>query len=297
MPGWIVQVYDMSPAREKVRSTAVSFTMGMSAGAPLTAREKITLCPRPSGDSLMRNRTTSPTSISAELGLKTLPGVKTSSVSAPGAGAGGGSGVVGVSSPPQAMAMPSRSSGAAAETDGNRRREGTVMRQAGLRDAGRTSVRTATLMWRAGRALTVLALTILAACSEDQRVTEPGPVEPVPSPSDPVAGTFTLSTVNAQPVPYVLYDDSGYRLALSQSGLALREGGALELVLTTVETVAGFPSTYVDTLRGQWQQNVGTIAMQTGDGAAAAGVWDGRQLAFELDFDGAALAVIYRRAP
>jgi hypothetical protein len=171
------------------------------------------------------------------------------------------------------------------------------MTQAGSGDAGRTPRRPRTLISQVARALTVLALTVLAACGEDQQVTDPGPVEPVPSPSDPVAGTFTLATVNAQPVPYVLYDDSGYRLALSQSALALRDGGQLELVLTTVETVAGFPSTYVDTLRGQWTQNVGNVAMQTGDGAAAAGLWDGRQLAFELEFDGAALAVIYRRTP
>jgi hypothetical protein len=145
-----------------------------------------------------------------------------------------------------------------------------------------------------GQTLIVAAFALLAACS-DGGTTDPGP--PPPSPTDPVAGTFALATVNAQPVPFALFVETGFRIDLTQSTLALQPGGAFVLAITTVETVAGFASTFADTTRGTWTQTAGNVSLNATGGDAAAATWDGRQLGFQLDFDGSALAVVYRKSP
>ena len=142
--------------------------------------------------------------------------------------------------------------------------------------------------------LAVVAFAALAACS-DGGVTDPGP--PPPSPNDPVAGTFALSTVNTQPVPFGRFVETGFRIDLTQSTLALQPGGEFVLAITTVETVAGFPSTFADTTRGTWTQAAGNVSLNATGGDAAAAIWDGRQLAFQLAYDGSTLAVVYRKAP
>jgi len=140
----------------------------------------------------------------------------------------------------------------------------------------------------------IAAFALLAACS-DGGTTDPGP--PAPRPTDPVAGTFALATVNAQPVPFALFVETGFRIDLTQSTLALQPGGAFVLAITTVETVAGFTSTFADTTRGTWTQSSGSVALTAAGGDAAAATWDGRQLGFQLDYEGSPLSVVYRKSP
>jgi hypothetical protein len=141
--------------------------------------------------------------------------------------------------------------------------------------------------------LTVL-VALLAACS-DGGATDPGPAGP--SPNDPVAGTFVLNSVNTQPVPFPLFVETGFRLDLTASTLALETGGQFVLALTTVETVAGFPSTFQDTTRGTWTQAAGNVSLAVTGGATSPAVWDGRQLTFQLEYEGRFLDVLYRRSP
>lgn len=131
----------------------------------------------------------------------------------------------------------------------------------------------------------------LAACGDGAT----GPKGP--SASDPAAGTFALATVNTQPLPFTLFNESGFRLDFTASTLALQTDGLFLLAQTTVETVAGFPSTYHDTLRGTWTQNTGTVSLKMTDGTAAAATWDGRQLGLDLDSDGQMLRTVYRKSP
>lgn len=140
----------------------------------------------------------------------------------------------------------------------------------------------------------MVAFAAFSACS-DGGATDPGP--PPPSPNDPVAGTFALSTVNTQPVPFALFVETGFRVDLTQSTLALQPGGAFVLAITTVETVAGFASTFADTTRGTWTQSAGNVSLNATGGNTAAATWDGRQLGFQFDFDGSTLAVVYRKSP
>jgi hypothetical protein len=140
----------------------------------------------------------------------------------------------------------------------------------------------------------VVAIAVLGACS-DGGATAPGP--PAPGPNDPAAGVFTLFRVNSQPTPFPLFAETGFRIDLTESTLALQAGGQFVLAITTVETVAGFASTFQDTTRGTWTQAAGNVALNASDGASAAATWDGRQLSFQIDYDGRALDVLYRRNP
>lgn len=290
IPGCTVQLYGKVPAFVKVRSTLVSLTTGMFAGAP--PAPKITLCPRRSGDSLRRKRIVPPRRISALVGEKTLPGVKTSSVS----GRAGTGSVGAASPPPQAessarSSVPPRATGRARD-DRSRgaRGMGPVIRRV------RQGTRRAPLAFRARVAGVAALVTIaLAGGCSDGGATDPGP--PAPSPNDPVAGAFALATVNTRALPFPIFAEAGFTLELTQSQLTLQAGGQFVLAITTVETVAGFPSTYQDTTRGSWTQNAGSVALNATDGTVAAATWDGRQLGFALDYDGQALAVVYRRNP
>ncbi len=161
----------------------------------------------------------------------------------------------------------------------------------GVRDNRWTRNTRDALRPRATRWTALAALVMLAACGDS--ATGPKP----PSANDPAAGTFALTTVNAQPLPFTLFNEAGFRLVFAASTLALQTDGQFVLAESTVETVAGFASTYVDTVRGTWTQNVGTIAMRSTDGATTNATWDGRQIALDLVSEGQQLRTIYRKNP
>ncbi len=140
--------------------------------------------------------------------------------------------------------------------------------------------------------LAAATLVTLAACSSDSPA---GPVAPVPSPNDPVAGAFTLNTVNALALPFTLFNDSGFVLEITASTMAMQVGGQFVMAMTTRETVAGFPSTFADTTRGTWTQNAGAVTLTATTGEAAAAVWDGVRLSFPTESDSRVLALVYRK--
>lgn len=144
----------------------------------------------------------------------------------------------------------------------------------------------------AGKLLATAALVTLAACSSDSPA---GPVTPVPSANDPVAGAFTLTTVNAMALPFTLFNDSGFVLEITASTMAMQAGGQFVMAMTTRETVAGFPSTFADTTRGTWTQNAGAVTLTATGGATAAATWDGVRLAFPMESDARVLALVYRK--
>jgi hypothetical protein len=147
---------------------------------------------------------------------------------------------------------------------------------------------------RAARLAAIVTMVLTGACS-DSGATDPGPTPP--GPNDPVAGAFALTTLNTRAIPFPIFDEGGFKLELTQSQLTLQTGGQFVLAITTVETVAGFPSTYQDTTRGSWTQAAGNVSLNATDGAAAAATWDGRTLGFALDYDGQQLNVVYQKQP
>lgn len=125
-----------------------------------------------------------------------------------------------------------------------------------------------------------------------------GPMEPPPpSGTDPVVGAFTLNTVNAGPLPFTLFSEGGFELQLTASTMAMQAGGQFVMATTTRETVAGFPSTYVDSTRGTWTQNAGAVTLTDSNGAMAAATWDGTRLAFQMTSDPGVLSLVYRKDP
>lgn len=142
-----------------------------------------------------------------------------------------------------------------------------------------------------GAAVGVALVVALGACGD-------GTTAPKgPSASDPVAGRFALVSVNALPLPFNLFNESGFRLDFTASTLALQTDGNYVLAQTTVETVAGFASTYQDTLRGTWTQSTGSVTMKGTDGGATTATWDGRDLRVALNSEGQTLRTIYRKGP
>ena len=131
------------------------------------------------------------------------------------------------------------------------------------------------------RALTVLTIAVggavTAACSSDSAV-EPEPEVPG-DPNTPAAGTFALEHVDTKALPFAILSDSFYKLEVTAGSAILQTDGAFLIPITTRETVAGYASTYVDTTRGTWTQNVGTILLTPTPGTSTANaLWDGRRL-------------------
>jgi hypothetical protein len=144
--------------------------------------------------------------------------------------------------------------------------------------------------------LVLVALFVTAAaCSGDSPTGPTGNNPKVPSGNDPAAGSFTLTTVNALTLPFTFFNESGYVLQMTASTMALESGGQFILAMTTRETVAGFPSTFVDTVRGTWSQNVGAITLTQTGGAAKSGTWNGVTLSFPYEGETGTLALVYTR--
>lgn len=142
--------------------------------------------------------------------------------------------------------------------------------------------------------LLALAFVITAACSDDSP-TGPSNSPPPPSGTDPVAGGFTLTTVNALALPFTLFNESGYVLQMTSSTLALESNGQYILAATTRETVAGFPSTFVDTMRGTWTQNAASVTLTQSGTAPTTAVWNGTTLSFPYLAESGVVAVVYTK--
>jgi hypothetical protein len=85
-----------------------------------------------------------------------------------------------------------------------------------------------------------------AACKGD------GPTGPsVPATPE---GSYSLSTVDAKALPYMMYSDTGYTLEVMSGTLTISAGGKWVAKAVTRETVDGFVSTYSDSTFGTWTQ-------------------------------------------
>lgn len=140
-----------------------------------------------------------------------------------------------------------------------------------------------------GRLSAVVALVATAACGDG--ATGPKP----PSPNDPAAGRFALQTVNTLPVPFNLFNETGFRLDFTAASLVLQNDGKYVMAQTTVETVAGFASTYQDTLRGTWTQSAGSLSIRGEDSTVTTATWDGRDIALSMNSEGQTLRTVFRK--
>jgi hypothetical protein len=144
---------------------------------------------------------------------------------------------------------------------------------------------------RACRRTVVVAVLVAAGACGDAT----GPKGP--SPNDPAAGAFKMLSVNTQPLPFNIFNATGYRLDFAASTLALQTDGKYLMTQTTTETVAGFASTYLDTLSGTWTQVAGSLSLRAQDSTVTTATWDGRDIQLTMNSEGQTLRTVFRKAP
>jgi hypothetical protein len=123
-----------------------------------------------------------------------------------------------------------------------------------------------------------MALALIASAAATGACNKDSPTEVTPGdPNDPASGTFGLSSVDQKPLPFKVLSEEGYSIEVTAGSAILDTNHTFIMPMTTRETVAGFQSTYVDTTRGTWAQNVDVITLTVGNSPATAS-WDGRRL-------------------
>lgn len=157
-------------------------------------------------------------------------------------------------------------------------------------NTGRTDCGRSMRRWHIGRLAAIGALVAAAACGDGST----GPK--APSPNDPAAGRFALQSVNTQPLPFSLFNETGFRLEFTAASLVLQPDGKYLMAQTTVETVAGFASTFQDTVRGNWTQNAGSLSIRGDDSTVIAAVWDGREIQLTMNSEGQSLRSVFRKS-
>ena len=132
----------------------------------------------------------------------------------------------------------------------------------------------------------------ITACSKGEGTT--GVAAPPPTP----VGNYTLSTIDAKTLPYMMYADTGYTLEVSGGTLAVTTAGKWVSKLTTRETVAGNVSTYSDSTFGTWSLPTGSkiaVFVNTETGVTSNATWTATDVTVN-DVDGATTRkIIYRR--
>lgn len=119
-------------------------------------------------------------------------------------------------------------------------------------------------------AMVVLALT--AACGGD------GGTEPAS-----VAGTYTLQSVNGGPLPFVVFNESGYKLEITAASYVLTSAGTFTNSATFRETEGGVVTTSTETFSGQYTVSASTVTFTDADGEVYVGTISGGNLVFNDD--------------
>jgi hypothetical protein len=126
----------------------------------------------------------------------------------------------------------------------------------------------------------VLAVVVVACSGSKDATTAPtGGGGGSGTPGSP-AGSFALSTVNAKPLPYMMFSDTGYTLETTGGTFALQAGGKFTATITSRETIVGIVSIYVDSTFGTWSNSTPStiIFTNTADGTTQNATWDGTKM-------------------
>ena len=121
------------------------------------------------------------------------------------------------------------------------------------------------------------ATLVIAACGKSDSPSQPAG----PSPADSPAGSFSLTTINAKPLPYMMYSDTNYTVEVSAGSFLLQTSAKFIATITSRETVLGHVSVYVDSASGTWAHPVATptSVVFTGiDGSTQTATCDGKKL-------------------
>ncbi len=133
----------------------------------------------------------------------------------------------------------------------------------------------------------------MAACGSDAP-TSPPPAPP--GPTDNPAGSFSLTSVDGKTLPVAVLTDTLYSIEVTGSTVQLAASKQFVIAVTTRETVAGYASTYIDSLTGTWSQSAGTVSMTLDPGQQNfAASWDGTRLTLALEVATAVGTYVYTK--
>lgn len=98
-----------------------------------------------------------------------------------------------------------------------------------------------------------VAAILLVACSGSES-SSTGPVTQK-SPT----GSYTISSINASPLPVAIFSDTGgFKLEVTSGTITLTSGGTYSIVTNYRETLPGVLDTYTDSTGGTWAMTSGT---------------------------------------
>lgn len=113
--------------------------------------------------------------------------------------------------------------------------------------------------WKALVTATIIVQTACAGGSDGKTGLPTGPDGPGAA-STPV-GEYALSTIDAQPMPYKMYDAPGYTLEILSGTISIMANGKWVSRLNSRETVDGFASAYNDSTFGTWTGAAGSASL------------------------------------
>jgi hypothetical protein len=112
------------------------------------------------------------------------------------------------------------------------------------------------------------------ACNKDS----PTEIDVPGDPNESVSGSFALTSIDQKSLPFKVLADTGYSIEVTAGSALLDTNHTFIMPLTTRENVAGFLSTYVDTIQGSWTQDAGVVTLTPAGAFPATATWDGRRL-------------------
>lgn len=121
-----------------------------------------------------------------------------------------------------------------------------------------------------GKLCAAVLLAFTAACGGGD-----GPNEPVS-----IAGTYTLQSVNGGPLPFVLFDGSGYKLEITSASYVLTDAGTFTNSAAFRETQGGTVLTSTETFTGRYTVSASTVTFTDSDGEVYTGTISGGNLVF-----------------
>ena len=132
------------------------------------------------------------------------------------------------------------------------------------------------------RLFAVLALVTLAACGSDTS-TNPN--------NESVEGTYSLYTVNGQPLPYTV-QGNGVTIVLTSDVLTVKSDGSWNETITYRQTVSGGATTNeADADAGSWTRVANTITFES----SAVGAFEGTYAKGTVTFDDPNFLAVFKR--
>lgn len=98
-----------------------------------------------------------------------------------------------------------------------------------------------------------------------------------------VAGTYSLKTVNGAPLPFVFFDEGGYKLEVTAASYTLSSAGTFSNTATIRETENGAVFTSTETITGTYTVSGASVTFIGSDGESVTGSISGNTLQFSED--------------